>query len=196
MARKLRLNRKTVNNYYQLIRKAIAASTEERIKELSELNQLKDFRLRNYSTRARKSLQKKFLIPKWGFYLWNEKIFMVLPENVYPAQLKRVLKGNSRKHKSYVMYEKLCDCVRCNPDFCDQFEQRKEYPTIWTYMLSELQDRKYIKRAYFYLHVREIEFRYNYGREVDFAKMVWKLFLGYRKALKGKTGNVKARQSV
>ncbi len=183
----VRLNRNTVNRYFQLIRKQIAEFCDQQspVKGEIEVDESYFGGKRIKGKRGRGAFKKT---PVFGIFKRGGRVYTEVVPDCAKATLQGIIRGrvdpDSIIHTDgWRGYNGLVDLgykkhYRVNHG-ADQFANRQSHingiESFWAFAKGRLNKFHGISDSTFYLHLKECEFRFNY-RNQNLYKMLLKMF--------------------
>ena len=182
----LHINRNTINRYYQLFRKAIVQYQDIQIEKIHGQVELDEsyFGGRHKGNIGRSTKSK---IPVFGILKRKGKVYTQIVTDVSARTLKTIIKSRIRKGstvysdcwKSYeglVFYGYEHHRINHNTTFVSGKKNHiNGIESFWSYIKNKLVKYYGVRPKYFYLYLKEYEFRFN-NKGQDIESTIWKLF--------------------
>lgn len=193
-AKLLSINRNTINKYYHQIRTAIAYHQQQQIKHFEgEIELDESYFGGRHKGNIGRSVKSK--IPVFGILKRNGKVFTQIVPDVSSRTLKTIIKskvktGSIIYSDSWRSYDGLVfdgfEHYRINHSFNYVNEQNHHINGIesfWSFAKTKLTKFYGIKPRFFYLYLKECEFRFN-NRNQNISLLIWKIYKSFCKTNK------------
>ena len=182
----LKINRNTTNRYFKLIREALVHYQENSyLRFYGDIELDESYFGGHHKGNIGRSVKSK--IPVFGILKRNGKVYTQIVPDVSSRTLKTIVKHKVREGStifsdSWRSYDGLIfygyEHHRINHQI-SYVENAKNHingiESFWSYAKMKLTKFYGIKPEYFYLYLKEYEFRFN-NRNKNLSKIIWKIF--------------------
>lgn len=190
-ARLLKINRNTINRYFFQIRQAIAFHQEQQMKQFyGEIELDESYFGGKHKGHVGRSIKSK--IPVFGILKRNGKVYTQIVPDVSSRTLKAIIKSKVRQGSiiysdSWRSYDGLVfdgfEHYRINHYFeyvNDKNHHINGIESFWSFAKTKLTKFYGVKPKYFYLYLKECEFRFN-NRNQNLSQLIWKIYKNFIK---------------
>ena len=187
-AKILRVNRHTVDRYYQLLRERIAEYEEKNLKQLSGNIKIDESYFGSRHVGDKRGCGAKWRIPVIGILKRNGLVYATIIPDVSRKTLMPIIERLVKKSQSNIYtdqwksYDGLVLSgykhyrINHSKEFVETHNHINGIESFWSYVKRKMRKHNGIPRHKFYLYLKESEFRFNHRNE-DIYKILRKVVL-------------------
>jgi transposase len=187
-AKLLRVNRHTVDRYYQLFRERIAVYEEKNLKQLSGNIEIDESYFGSRHFGDKRGRGAKWRIPVIGILKRNGLVYGTIIPDVSRKTLMPIIEKLVKKSQSNIYtdqwksYDSLVlsgykhHRINHSKEFVESHNHINGIESFWSYVKRKMRKHNGIPRHKFYLYLKESEFRFNHRNE-DIYKILREVVL-------------------